>query len=181
MRLKPFLIALPLLATLLFLGAARGADDTGPTLTVVPLHGPTTQWTVPQLEALPGAKEFPYTSHAQPHTGRGLPLLDLLQAAGVPTDFEMEEGADPKAKNYLLRVVLVVQANDGYTVSFSLAELFPDVGHRTAWVAFDVDGKPLSGQAGPARLIVPEDKLPARSVRGVIRLSVVDPTPSTQP
>jgi hypothetical protein len=41
-------------------------------------------------------------------------------------------------------------------------------------VADQRDGKPLSAQQGPIRLVVTSDKRPARSVRMVERLHVVE-------
>lgn len=68
---------------------------------------------------------------------------------------------------------LLAGARDGYQVVFSLGELDPGVGGARVIVADQRDGKPLSAQQGPIRLVVSSDKRPARSVRMVERLHVV--------
>jgi hypothetical protein len=50
------------------------------------------------------------------------------------------------------------------------------------WVALDEDGKPLAASDGPARLIVPGDKMPPRAVHQVADIEVVQlGPPATQP
>jgi len=96
---------------------------------------------------------------------QGVPLLDLLQAAGVPS------GENLRGK--LLATCVVVTASDGYKATFSLAELDSGIGNRQVIVADGEDGKPLSPGTGPLRLVVPEDKRPARWVRMVKSIRVV--------
>jgi hypothetical protein len=126
-------------------------------------------WTVAQLTQQLGAEIKPvdYNSHGSKHTFDCVPLLSVLKAAGGATDFVMQPGADPKVKNPQLRFAVIVSGRDGYTVVFSLAELLPDIGNRAVWVALDEDGKPLPDRDGPVRLIVPDDKMPARAVHEV--------------
>ena len=69
---------------------------------------------------------------------------------------------------------LLVKARDGYTVLFSLGELDAKLGAAPAIVATTCDGKTIDASDGPFRLIVPQDQRPARSVRQVERLAVVD-------
>jgi hypothetical protein len=73
----------------------------------------------------------------------------------------------------LARGVLVT-ARDGYRVLFSLGELDASLGAVGAIVATRCDGKPLDEADGPFRLIVPKDGRPARSVRQLESLAVVD-------
>jgi hypothetical protein len=96
---------------------------------------------------------------------QGVPLLDLLQAAGVPTGENLRGKA--------LATCIVVTASDGYKVTFSLAELDTGIGNRQVIVADSEDGQPLSATAGPLRLVVLEDKRPARWVRMVKTIRVV--------
>jgi DMSO/TMAO reductase YedYZ molybdopterin-dependent catalytic subunit len=94
----------------------------------------------------------------------------------------MDPKADPKTKNSQLRLVVIVEARDGYTVAFSLAELLADVGNRPVWLSLELDGQPLSERDGPIRLIVPEDQKPARWVHSVKSISMVDESrPTTRP
>jgi hypothetical protein len=41
-------------------------------------------------------------------------------------------------------------------------------------VVYEIDGKPLSAEQGPLKLVVPTDKDPSRSVRQLVRLDIVD-------
>lgn len=86
----------------------------------------------------------------------------------------MDPAADPKDKNFPLRLVVVVTGRDGYVAAFSLAELLTDVGNTDAWLALDLDGKPLPQAHGPAKLIVPADQKPARWVRGIGTIWILD-------
>ena len=110
-----------------------------------------------------------------------MPLLAVLRVAGVPTAVTMDPKADPKTKNRLLRLCVVAASDDGYAVTFSLAELIADAGDRPVWVAVDADGQPLAGRDAPVKLIVPDDNKPGRWVHGVTTITVVDPTATTKP
>lgn len=91
-------------------------------------------------------KEHPYT---------GVPVIDLLQMAGVTT------GKQLRGQN--LTKYLLVRCADGYQVLFSLAELDTAFTDKIFVLADSLEGKPLPPGKGPFRLIVPGEKLPARS------------------
>lgn len=95
----------------------------------------------------------------------GVPLLALLRAGGA-----MPPGRLPLA--HLARYV-VADARDGLRVVFSLAELDPETGGREVFVVDRCDGKPLSDEDGPLRLLVPGDARPARALRQLEALTVV--------
>ena len=65
------------------------------------------------------------------------------------------------------------QAHDGYQVVFTLAELDLAFANEQILVADKRDGKPLFGYQGPFRLVCPNDKAGARSVRMLETLEVV--------
>ena len=117
-----------------------------------------------------------YESHGHKHSAHAVPLLAMLQAAGLGTTLKMDPKADPRAKNGPLRLAVVVRGRDGYAATFALAELLPDIGDRPVWVALDVDGQPLAERAAPVELIAPADNKPGRWVRGVASITVVDPS-----
>jgi hypothetical protein len=101
----------------------------------------------------------------------------------VPVALKMDPSADPKLKNHNLRLAVVVEGADGYTATFSLGELMPEIGGKEAWLALDEDGKPLPQRL--VKLVVPADQKPARWVRDVVSITIVDPTaaitrPATQ-
>jgi hypothetical protein len=181
MRSKTSLCA----ALALILLAALGAQPT--TLPVVHLTGALNKpgdWSADRIktELASDMKSVSYSSHGAQHSSNCVPLISLLQAAGAETTLKMNPTADPKTKNHSLRLIVLVQGNDGYTVAFSLAELLPDIGNRDAWLALDQDGQPLSTRDAPLRLIVPADGMPARWVHAIAEIRVIDPTaPTTQP
>jgi DMSO/TMAO reductase YedYZ molybdopterin-dependent catalytic subunit len=87
----------------------------------------------------------------------GVPLREILKKAGIPL------GKDLRGK--VLASYILARAHDGYQVLFSLGELGADFGNETILVADKRDGKPLFGYQGPLRLVCPNDKAGARSVR----------------
>ncbi|MGA3040539.1 MAG: molybdopterin-dependent oxidoreductase [Bryobacteraceae bacterium] len=95
----------------------------------------------------------------------GVPLIEILEKAGVPFGKEMRGKA--------LAGYVLVEAQDGYQVVFSMGELDPGLAGARVIVVDRHEGQPLSAREGPIRLVVESDKRPARSVRMVERLHVV--------
>ena len=95
----------------------------------------------------------------------GVWLHEVLKRAGVP------QGDALRGKTLAGYVLAEVQ--DGYQVLFSLAELDPSFIDNEILLADTVDGKPMSGDQGRFRLVVPKDKPGARSVRMLTTLEVV--------
>jgi len=95
----------------------------------------------------------------------GVWLHEVLKKAGVP------QGEQLRGKS-LAGYVLAV-AEDEYQVLFSLAELDPSYIDNQFLLADTADGKPLSGNQGRFRLVVPKDKPAARSLRMLAKLEVV--------
>lgn len=95
----------------------------------------------------------------------GIPLRLILQRAGVPL------GKDLRGK--ALASYVLAKAHDGYQVVFSLGEMDEAFGNASIIVADKRDGKPLFGYQGPFRLVCPNDKAGARSVRMLETLEVV--------
>jgi hypothetical protein len=174
---QPWIIALAVLA----------ASGAGPEPIAFHIGGNAvspSDWTLDQLQTRLAAEIKPVenSSRGAKHTFSCVPLVSLLKAAGVETDFVMKPGGDPNVKNPQLRQAVVVTGRDGYTVVFSLGEILPAVGRRRVWVALEEDGQPLSDADGPVRLLVPDDKMPARGVHQIESIDVVDlGAPTTQP
>jgi DMSO/TMAO reductase YedYZ molybdopterin-dependent catalytic subunit len=95
----------------------------------------------------------------------GVWLHDVLKQAGVP------QGAELRGK--ALASYVLAEAQDGYQVVFSLAELDPAFIDNEILLADTANGKPLFGAQGRFRLVVPKDKPGARSVRMLTKLEVV--------
>lgn len=170
-------LAAVILIALAILAPARGAEPA--TEVAVKVRGAIAHpadWTVTRLKAefAGQIKPVEYSSHGQKHTADCVSLLALLNRCGVPSEIKTGPAADPRTKNLPLRLAVVVRASDGYAATLSLAEMLPDFGNKEAWLAFDVDGKPLSEKDGPLKLIVPSDGKPGRWVHGVTEIVVLD-------
>ena len=95
----------------------------------------------------------------------GVWLHDVLKMAGVPQGSELRGKA--------LATCVLAEAQDGYQVAFSIAELDPAFVDNQILLADTANGKPLFGAQGRFRLVVPKDKPGARSVRMLTKLEVV--------
>ena len=98
------------------------------------------------------------------HSYSGVPLSDLLQKAGVTM------GTELKGEN--LTKYLLVEASDGYQVVFALPELDKSYTDRMIILADQVDGKPLLPADGPFRIIVQDEKKPARCIKQVTKITI---------
>jgi DMSO/TMAO reductase YedYZ molybdopterin-dependent catalytic subunit len=58
-------------------------------------------------------------------------------------------------------------------VVFALPELDPEFATQTILLAYQVDGKPLPAGEGPFRVVVPQEKKPARWIREVTAIKVL--------
>src|SRR5258706_4444925 len=94
----------------------------------------------------------------------GVLLEDLLRKAGVP---QGENLRGPSMATYVL-----AEAEDGYRVVFSLAELDSEIVDSEVMVADTMDGAPLGDKVGPFRLVAPHEKRPARWVRMLKAITV---------
>lgn len=101
----------------------------------------------------------------QPVVYEGVLVGELIGRAGAPL------GRDLTGK--ALATYVRASASDGYEVVFSLAELDPAMSESSVIVADTVAGKPLVAPQGPLRIVAPQDKRAARSVRMLIALDVV--------
>lgn len=133
------------------------------------------EWTAQQVreQFAKDIQTVTYTSRGKKVESRCVSLYAMLKAAGA--DVELKMGAtEPGRKNHALRLAVVVVSRDGYTVTFSMAELLAEVGGRQVWMALDADGKPFAEGDGHMRVISPEDKNLSRWVRDVEMVRVVD-------
>jgi DMSO/TMAO reductase YedYZ molybdopterin-dependent catalytic subunit len=98
------------------------------------------------------------------HMYTGVLLSAILQRAGATM------GKDLKGEN--LTKYATVEASDGYQVVFALAELDKDFTDRQIILATQIDGKPLAPADGPSRIIVQDEKKPARCIKQVTAIKV---------
>ena len=95
----------------------------------------------------------------------GVWLHEVLKKAGIPSGEELRGRA--------LATYVVAEAQDGYQVVFSLGELDPSFADNQILLADRVNGKALSGDDGAFRIVIAREKRPARSVRLLTKLEVV--------
>ncbi len=95
----------------------------------------------------------------------GVALEELLRRAGVP---QGEQLRGPEMATYV-----IAEAEDGYRVVFSLAELDSGFLEADVLVADTMDGAPLGANQGSFRLVAPHEKRPARWVRMLKSITVV--------
>lgn len=98
-------------------------------------------------------------------TYEGVLLEELLRRAGIPQG-EQLRGAS-------MATYVLAEAEDGYRVIFSLAELDSGILESEVIVADTMDGAPMGPKQGPFRLVAPHEKRPARWVRMLKTITVV--------
>ena len=124
------------------------------------------------LEKL-GAETMSWNSRGESHQVKGVRLDKVLEHFGfTPGPMGKDVPVSQKVKGY--RQVVVATAKDGFQAVFSCAEVTDGMGPTVALVAWEVDGRPLAPDIGPFRLVVVTDGMPARSVRQLERLRVLD-------
>ncbi len=99
-------------------------------------------------------------------TYSGVRVSDLLAKLGVPLGNELRGKA---LANYI-----VATGSDGYKAVLALGEVDSSFHPGEVLVADAIDGKPLDAHSGPFKLVVSEDKRPARSVRNLVSIEVKD-------
>jgi len=98
----------------------------------------------------------------------GVPLAALFKRAGVP---QGEQIRGPWMASYV-----IAEAADGYRVVFSLAELDSSFVDSEVLLADAMDGVRIGAGEGPFKLVAPHEKRPARWVRMLKSLTVVQVT-----
>ncbi len=97
-------------------------------------------------------------------TYTGVPLTDLLAKYGAPTG--------DKLRGKGLSDYIVATGSDGYKAVLSLAEADPAFHPGDVIVADTIDGKPIGDKEGPFKLVVTEDKRPARCVHNLVSIEL---------
>ena len=136
----------------------------GPSLRVTGKVGKSLVLHEADLAKLPHQHLAVTDEKGHPASYDGVPVSDILRLAGVPLG-KLLRG--PQMKLYV-----VVNAADGYSVVFALAELDPGFNERAAVLADQRDLHPIAAPEGPLRLVVPSDRRHARWVREVTELDV---------
>jgi len=156
-----------LLSALLALVPAVLAAQAGAaaTLRVQVLDQPARTLTAEEWRAIPRVEVRAEDHHGNAGTFAGVPLRAVLAAAGAPLGDKLR---GPELADYVL-----VEAADGYRAVFSLAELDGGFHELTVVLADTRDGAALPAAEGPVRLVIPDERRPARWVRQVTSIRVV--------
>ncbi len=146
------------------MGAAAPVPPSGTTLALI---GLTTQSVITgeALKVMPHKTITVVNGHTQAsETYSGVPLVLLLAQVGMPA------GKDVHGK--ALSEYIVATGADGYKAVIALAEAEPDFHPGDVLVADTLAGQPLDVKEGPFKLVVSEDKRPARSVHNLVKLEL---------
>lgn len=150
-----------------FCFASAGFAQQAPSISVTGAVKDPLTLSAADLAAMPRAKAV--TDNNGIKTAyEGVWLSDILKKAGVPLG--------PGLRGAALMSYVVASASDGYQVVFSIGELDPDMTSGQYLLADTANGKPLFGENGAFRLVIPTDKRGARSVRLLTKIEVVQLT-----
>ncbi len=158
---------------------AQMMGHSGPTvpstdLTIVGLDGKSTTLAPEAIAAMPHKSVSVFNSHTKANEKyTGVPLSDLLNRAGVPLG--------EKVRGKLFMVAVIAEGTDKYSVLYALAEVDPSIHTGDVIVADAVDDQKL-GKDGMFKLVSTEEKRPARWVRNLSEISVIEvnPAPKSQ-
>ena len=129
------------------------------------------QWTIEQLK-----EQFAGQIQEVDFRGKvatGIPLLSAIKAAEPKVVKETKWTLkDEMHRNMVFLAIL--EAKDSYKVFFTLTELMPEFGDAPAWMIWDIDGKPLTGETAPLYLVFSTDKWPDRGIYGIAKITIVD-------
>ena len=113
-------------------------------------------------------------SGSKPSLYSGVPLKELLEHSGAVFSVERKQAN--------LGSIVVVESVDAPSAIFAMAELDSALTSKQILLADSKDGKPLAVPEGPLRIIVPDEKEPARWVKQVWAIYIVRISgPSKQP
>jgi hypothetical protein len=145
--------------------SATAAPAKAEVLTITAGPGQRGVFTPETLKDYPHQTVTIFDSHTSANeTYSGVPLMDLLANLGVP------HGKDLMGK--ALANYIVATGADGYRSVVALGEIDPEFHPGLVLVADAMDGKPLDAKTGPFRLVVTEDKRPARCVRNLVSIEL---------
>ena len=143
---------------------AATASESNDLLLLAPSHSPQ-RLSAADLKAMAHITVTFHNSHTNAdETYSGVRLADVLAKIGAPLGSELRGKA---LANYI-----VATGSDGYKAVLALAEVDPSFHPGEVLVADTMDGKPLDAHSGPFKLVVIEDKRPARSVRNLVSIEL---------
>jgi hypothetical protein len=120
---------------------------------------------VADLKAMPRATVSVHNEHSKAdETYTGVRLADLLAKMEAPLGHDL--------RGVALSGYIVATGSDGYIAVIALAEADPSFHSGEVIVADTMNGQPLDAKSGPFKLVVTEDKRPARWVRNLVSIEL---------
>jgi len=104
----------------------------------------------------------------------GLPLLEVLERAGVET-------RSMAGQRKTATAIVVVRSRDGYTVVFSLGELLMHRSDPRVFLVPESAAGPLPENEGPVRLVVHGDRVRSSYALADVELRYVAQNPGPEP
>jgi hypothetical protein len=135
-----------------------------PTLHVSGPDGQSAVLTAHDLDAMAHTSANVVDEKGNHATYDGVPVSEILHRVGAPF------GKDQRGQK--MAFYMLVSASDGYHAVYAIAEVDPAFTDRVVLLAYRRDGKELSSQEGPFRIIAPGEKRHARWVRNVTSVSI---------
>ncbi len=143
---------------------APAGSQTSDLVLTAPSHEPV-RLSATELKALPHITVTFHNTHTNgDESYSGVRLADLLAKLGAPLGDALRGKA---LANYVVATGL-----DGYKSVLALGEIDPSFHPGEVIVADAMDGKPLDAHNAPFKLVVTEDKRPARSVRNLVSIEL---------
>jgi hypothetical protein len=134
-------------------------------LSITGLDGKSLTITPEDLAAMPQKSVSVYNEHTKANEKyAGVPVADLLAKVGTPLG--------EKVRGKLFMIAVIAEGTDKYSVLYSLAEVDPSIHTGDILVADSMDGQKL-GKDGMFKMISTEEKRPARWVRNLAAISVI--------
>jgi hypothetical protein len=120
---------------------------------------------VADLKAMPRTTVNVHNEHSKAEeTYAGVRVADVLTKMGAPIGKDLRGAA--------LSGYLVATGSDGYVAVIALAEADPTFHSGEVIIADTMNGAPLDAKSGPFKLVVTEDRRPARWVRNLVSIEL---------
>jgi hypothetical protein len=117
------------------------------------------------LKSMPRTTVTVHNEHSQAdETYAGVRVADVLGKLGAPLGHDL--------RGVALSGYIVATGSDGYVAVIALAEADPTFHSGEVIVADTMNGAPLDAKSGPFKLVVTEDKRPARWVRNLVSIEL---------
>jgi hypothetical protein len=117
------------------------------------------------LRAMPRTTVSVHNEHSKAdETYSGVRLADVLRKLGAPLGNDL--------RGVALSAYIVATGSDRYVAVIALAEVDTSFHSGEVIVADTMNGAPLEAKSGPFKLVVTDDKRPARWVRNLISIEL---------